>query len=65
MTLGKQVYVACGHDGNKLLASVEMLRLGAQAWALINIPDLEPRVYPIISQIDAKNIAILGGDDYW
>ena len=64
---GDQVYVACGR-GNVIprnvipLTSVEMLRLGAQAWELINIPDLTLRTYPIISQIDFNNIVILGGN---
>ena len=38
-----------------------MLRLGAEAWVLINIPDFSPRRNPLICQIDAKNICILGG----
>ena len=39
MSLDKQCYVACGYgDGDGYLRSVEMLRLGAQAWELINIP---------------------------
>ena len=45
-----------------------MLRLGAQAWELIKIPYFTPRAFPIISQIDSENIAILGGyssDAYW
>jgi len=52
-------------NGGGWLRSVEMLRLGAQAWVLIDIPDLTPRILPIISQIDSENIAILGGSgDY-
>ena len=49
MTLDKQCYVACGNDGSELLRSIEMLRLGAQAWELIAIPELTPRRYPILS----------------
>ena len=60
LTLDKQAYVACGR-GPRDLRSVEMLRMGAQAWELIDIPDLTPRFIPVFSQIDADNIAILGG----
>ena len=50
MSLDKQCYVACGYGGGaKLLSSVEMLRLGAQAWELIEIPDLTPRFNPVFS----------------
>ena len=57
-----QVYVACGNGGDGYLKSVEMLRLGANFWELIDIPDLTPRFRPVFSQIDdANNIAILGG----
>lgn len=52
MTLGNQCYVACGWGGNddsKFLSSVEMLRLGAKAWVLIEIPDLTPRGGPILA----------------
>ena len=50
MTLGKQVYVACGEGyGGNLLASVEIFRLGAEAWVLIEIPDLTPRGLPVFS----------------
>ena len=38
-----------------------MLRQGAEAWVLINIPDLAPRAMPILSQLDEENICILGG----
>ena len=50
MTLGKQCYVACGY-GNlyKYLSSIEMLRIGAESWVLIQIPDLTPRSLPIFS----------------
>ena len=64
MSLGHQVYVACGYNdkSGKFLSSVEMLRMGAQAWVLINIPELTLRHNnPIFSQIDADNICILGG----
>ena len=44
-----------------MLASVEMLRMGAEAWVTIDIPDLTPRQYPVFSQIDSQSIAILGG----
>jgi len=44
VTSEDQVYVACGRgDGGKKLASVEMFRLGAEAWVLIDIPGLSPR----------------------
>jgi len=49
ISLGKQCYVACGAGDDDSLRSVEMLRLGAQAWELINIPGLEPRYYPVFS----------------
>ena len=42
-----------------------MLRLGAEAWVLIDIPALTPRANPIFSQIDANNISILGGYNRW
>ena len=59
--IGEQCYVACGVGDGGYLASVEMLRLGAKAWVLIEIPDFTRRVNPIISQIDSQSIAILGG----
>ena len=40
-----------------------MLRLGAEAWELIEIPDLVPRSSPILAQLDANSIVILGGYD--
>ena len=46
-----------------MFASVEMFRLGAEAWVLIEIPDLTPRYYPVFSQIDSQSIVILGGND--
>ena len=50
VTSEDQVYVACGRgDGGYLLASVEMFRLGAEAWVLIDIPGLSPRTCPILS----------------
>ena len=49
MSLYKQVYVACGRGDGGDLASVEMFRLGAEAWELINIPDLTPRYHPVFS----------------
>jgi len=58
MSQGNQCYVAGGCvDGgvgndDENLSSVEMLRLGAQTWELIEIPGLTPRCFPIISQID-------------
>ena len=61
MTIGNQCYVACGKGGGGYLASVEMLRLGAEAWVLIDIPDLTPRLMPVFSQIDSDTIAILLG----
>ena len=62
MALGDQAYVTCGRGiGRVQLASMEMLRLGAQAWELIDIPDFTPRRLPIFSQIDVSNIVILGG----
>ena len=60
---GDQVYVACGSDeDDNPLGSVEMFRLEAQAWELIDIPDLTPRYLPVLVQIDAS-ICILGGID--
>ena len=62
MTLRKQCYVACGYgDDDEFLSSVEMLRMGAEAWVLIEIPGLTPRMIPVFSQIDSQTIAILGG----
>ena len=61
MTFGWQCFVACGDGGSKNLSSVEMLRKGAKAWFLDEIPNLTPRLFPVFSQIDAKNIVILGG----
>ena len=62
ISLGKQCYVACG-VGNygSQLRSVEMLRMGAQKWELIDIPTLKPRARPVFSQFDSLNICILGG----
>jgi len=51
--LGRQVYVACGWGADNFLASVEILRHGAQEWDLIEIPDLEVRTHIILSQVDA------------
>ena len=57
-----QTFVACGRgDNSKTLSSVEMLRLGAEAWELIDIPNLTPRTKSILSQIDQNHICILGG----
>ena len=56
-----QVYVACGENSDGEMSSVEMLRLGAEAWDLIEIPDFTQRIRPILSKIDSKNICILGG----
>ena len=47
------------HGGR--LKSMEMLRLGKEAWESIDIPELITRTYPVLAQIDAKNICILGG----
>ena len=43
MSLGHQVYVACGIGNDGYLRSVEMLRRRAQSWVIIEIPDLYPR----------------------
>ena len=51
--LGNKIFVACGYGEDDCLRSVEMLRLGAETWVLIDIPDLTPRVMPILSQIDS------------
>ena len=64
MSLGLQCYVACGVGDGGYLASVEMLRLGAEAWVLIDIPDLMSRAYPVFSKLDSQSIAILGGTKY-
>ena len=62
--LGQQCYVACGcGNSDNWLRSVEMLRMGAQAWELIEIPELTVRGSPIFAQIDFNNICILGGKD--
>ena len=62
MSLRDQTFVACGYSKNGcLLQSVEMLWLGEEAWELINIPALTPRINPIFAQLDAANIAILDG----
>ena len=52
MTQGKQCYVAGGMAdgyGYKKLSSMEMLRMGAQAWELIDIPDFTPRNHVVFS----------------
>ena len=41
--IGEQCYIACGWGRRSYLNSVEMLRRGAEAWELIDIPDLKPR----------------------
>ena len=62
--LGEQVYVTCGVDQNdKMFSSCEMLRLGADLWEIIDIPDLTPRVLPVFAQISPEKICILGGMD--
>ena len=43
VTSEDQVYVACGEGDDGYLASVEMFRLGAEAWVLIDLPGLTPR----------------------
>ena len=48
VTSEDQVYVACGDGDGGYLASVEMLRPGAEAWVLIDIPDLTPTIFPIL-----------------
>ena len=50
--IGNQCYVACGDGDKGLLSSIEILRLGAEAWELIEIPDFAPRVNPSLAQID-------------
>ena len=42
---------------------MEMLRLGEQAWSLIDLPDLTPRDGPIFCQIDLDYLCVLGGFD--
>ena len=61
--LGNQAYVACGTDKfMTYLRSVEMLRIGAQAWDLIDVQNLKPRTSPILCHIDGYiKICILGG----
>ena len=59
--LEEQCYVACGWGADGTLNSLEMHRLGTEAWVLIYIPDMKPRAHPILSQLDAKNICLLGG----
>ena len=39
-----------------------MLRLGAEAWVLIDMPGLSLRYAPILYQIDPDNICLLGGN---
>ena len=51
--LAEQVFVACGKGENGIdLNSVEMLRLGEQAWSLIDLPELTPRRNPLFCQIN-------------
>ena len=65
MVLGQQTFVACGKDwSDGPLASVEMLRLKANAWELIEIRDFKLRILPIFCQVNADNICILGGYNY-
>ena len=58
--MGQQVYVACGL-ADEALSSVEILRQGAVAWELIEIPDFLPRWDALFCQIDESNLVILGG----
>ena len=66
-SLGEATYVACGFSGSEYLNSVERLWMGAsgeaetQVWSLIAIIKLEPRSYPVFSQISPDELCILGG----
>ena len=64
MALGDQAYVACGLSRRMPLSSMETLRRGAQAWELIDIPNLSPRWFPVLCQIDFNKICILGGGNH-
>ena len=58
------MFVACGRgDNNLYLNSVEVLRLGEQAWSLVDLPDLMPRIFPLFCQIDLDYLCVLGGFD--
>ena len=60
--LADQVFVACGEGNNHpQLNSVEVLRLGEQAWSLVVLPDLTPRSIPLFCQINLDDLCILGG----
>ena len=55
--------MACGIGTNgSLLSSVELFKLGAQAWVLIYLPDLTPRTIPVFCQLDSEQLVVLGGD---
>lgn len=43
------------------MSSVEVLRKGAQAWSLIELPILSPRASPVFCQLDRNNLILLGG----
>ena len=49
-SVGEQIYVAGGDNHrHKMLSSIEIFRLGTDAWVLIDIPDLTPRVLPVFT----------------
>ena len=64
--LQDRTFVACGDGDNgwQNLNSVEMLRLGAESWELINIPEFTPRRNPVLCQLDQNHICIMGGKDF-
>ena len=67
-SLGEATYVACGLGVRDCrdVHSVERLSMVSgsaetQAWTIINIPQLEPRRWPVFSQIGPDQLCILGG----
>ena len=69
-SLGDAAYVACGKNG-LMLNSVERLGMGlsegseAQAWTIIDIPQLTPRSFPVFNQIGPDQLCILGGGMFY
>ena len=66
--LGDAVFVVGGYDTPfNYINSIERLKMGAnhaeesQTWSLIDIHQLTPRFYPVLSQIGPDELCILGG----
>ena len=71
LTMPHQVFVFCGHDGERYLSTIEVLDLAHRQapfrrkfkpnWDILRSEFLAPRQVPIVSQIDSARVVILGG----